>query len=321
MTVSRSLPRTGFGLLGMTWRPKVTPDEQAFAAMKAAIAGGATIWSSSSIYGMDPEPPTTGLWLLRRYFEKYPEDAPKVQLFIRACFDPVTFKPQTTRAGVRASYEACQAILGKFKKINVFGPARIDKEVPVEVTVGALKELVEEGKIDAVGLSEVGARTLHRAAAVYQISFVEIEFSLWSTDMLTNGVADACKQHGITILTYAPLGYGFLTGQVTKLEDIPKGDNFDKNLELVDKVKLFAKERGVTPAQLALAWIRSHSNQGNCGNMIPIPGATAASRVEENCGIIELSAAQKAALDAIIASIEVVGDRQIVGMSDEILWT
>ncbi|KAB8253593.1 NADP-dependent oxidoreductase domain-containing protein [Aspergillus pseudonomiae] len=332
MTISRFLPHTGFGLLGMTWRPKVTPDEQAFAAMKAAIAGGATIWSSSSIYGMDPEPPTTGLWLLRRYFEKYPEDAPKVQLFIRACFDPVNFKPQTTRAGVRASYEACQAILGEFKKINVFGPARIDKEVPVEETVGALKELVEEGKIDAVGLSEVGTRTLHRAAAVYQISFVEIEFSLWSTDMLTNGVAHACKQHGITILTYAPLGYGFLTGQVTKLEDIPKGDmwhmfgrfqpeNFDKNLELVDKVKLFAKERGVTPAQLALAWIRSHSNQGNCGNIIPIPGATAASRVEENCSIIELSAAQKEALDAIIASIEIVGDRQIVGMSDEILWT
>ncbi|PLB55647.1 Aldo/keto reductase [Aspergillus steynii IBT 23096] len=224
MAVSQTLPPTGFGLLGMTWRPKVTPDEQAFAAMKAAIAGGATIWSSSSMYGMDPEPPTAGLWLLRRYFEKYPEDAPKIQLFIRACFDPVSFKPQTTRAGVRASYEECQTILGEFKKINVFGPARIDKEVPVEETVGALKELVEEDKIDAVGLSEVGAKSLHRAAAVCQISFVEVEFSLWSTEMLTNGVAEACKQHGMTILTYAPLGYGFLTGQVTKLEDIPKGD-------------------------------------------------------------------------------------------------
>lgn len=82
-----------------------------------------------------------------------------------------------------------------------------------------------------------------------------------------------------------------------------------------------AKERGITPAQLALAWIRSHSNKDNCGNIIPIPGATSASRVEENCGIIELSAAEKVALDAIIASIEIVGDRQIVGMNDEILWT
>ncbi|KAE8377547.1 NADP-dependent oxidoreductase domain-containing protein [Aspergillus bertholletiae] len=310
MTVSQSHPPTGFGLLGMTWRPKVTPDEQAFAAMKAAIAGGATIWSSSSIYGMGPGPPTAGLWLLRRYFEKYPEDAPKVQLFIRACFDPVGFKLQTTCAGVRASYEECQAILGEFKRINIFGPARIDKVVAVEETVGALKELVEEGKIDAVGLSEAGAKTLHRAATV----------------------SDVCKQYGVTILTYAPLGYGFLTGQVTKLDDIPKGDirhtfgrfqqeNFDKNLKLVDKLKVIAKKRGVTPAQLALAWIRSHSNQGNCGNIIPITGATAASRVEENCAVIELLAAERAALDTIIASIEIVGDRQIVGMSDEILWT
>lgn len=224
MALPQPLPATGFGLLGMTWRPVVTPDEQAFAAMKTAIASGATIWSSSSIYGMAPEEPTAGLALLRRYFEKYPEDADKVTLFIRACCNGKSLTPLCDRAGVRASVEECNRILGGVKKMDIFGPARIDPNVPVEETLGALKELVEEGQIGAVGLSEVGEPSIRRAYAVCPISAVEIEFSLWSTEMLTNGVATTCKELDIPILTYAPLGYGFLTGQVKKLEDIPKGD-------------------------------------------------------------------------------------------------
>ncbi|KAI1499963.1 Aldo/keto reductase [Biscogniauxia marginata] len=333
MPLKKPLPATGFGLLGMTWRAKVTPDEQAFAAMKAAIANGATIWSSSSIYGSPPEPPTAGLWLLRRYFEKYPEDADKVTLFIRACSDAATLSATNTREGVRASAAECNAILGPFKKMDIFGPARMDPAVPMEETMGALKELLDEGAIGAVGLSEVRAETIRKANALCPISVVEVEFSLWSTDILTNGVAETCKELDIPILTYAPLGYGFLTGQVRKLEDIPKGDlrlmtgrfqpeNFYKNIELVDKLTEFAKERGATTAQLALAWIRAHSNnpQANCGTIIPIPGATAASRVEENCKIVELKPEEKAKLDDIIKSITVSGGRQIPGM-DHILWT
>ncbi|KAL2273991.1 hypothetical protein FJTKL_03708 [Diaporthe vaccinii] len=114
--------------------------------MKAAVDNGATIWSSSSIYGMHPEPPTAGLSLLRRYFEKYPEDAAEVTLFIRVCFDPVNFVSRCTRDGVRASWNECNQILGDVKKIDVFGPARIDHNVPVEETIGALKELQDEGK-------------------------------------------------------------------------------------------------------------------------------------------------------------------------------
>ncbi|KAL9638418.1 MAG: hypothetical protein Q9204_001512 [Flavoplaca sp. TL-2023a] len=343
MATSKPRNGTGFGLLGMTWRPEVVPDEQAFPAMKAAIANGATIWSSSSIYGMPPEPPTAGLLLLRRYFEKYPDDADRVTLFIRACFDSTNFSPLCTRAGVRASAEECVEALGGAKKVDIFGPARIDQKVPLEETLGALKELVDEGQIGAVGLSEVGAPTIKKAHAICPLSVVEIEFSLWSPDILTNGVADTCKELDIPILTYAPLGYGFLTGRVTKLEDIPKGDirhmfgrfqpetlryfvinhpiaqNFPKNLELVDKLKEFAKRSGLTPAQLALAWIRAHSNAGNCGTIIPIPGATASNRVEENCKMVSLSVAEKKQLDDILDSFTVVGERQIVGMSSE-LW-
>ncbi|KAL8784362.1 MAG: hypothetical protein Q9213_004014 [Squamulea squamosa] len=330
MAIFKPRNDTGFGLLGMTWRPEVIPDEDAFPAMKAAIANGATVWSSSSIYGMPPEPPTAGLSLLRRYFEKYPEDAHKVTLFIRACFDSGTFSPTCTRAGVRASADECNRVLSGVKKIDIFGPARVDRNVPLEETLGALKELVDEGQVGAVGLSEVGAATIKKAHAICPLSVVEVEFSLWSPDILTNGVAATCKELDIPMLTYAPLGYGFLTGRVTKLEDIPKGDirhmfgrfqpeNFPKNLELVDKINDFAKRSGVTPAQLALAWIRAHSNTEQCGTIIPIPGATAANRVEENCKIISLSAEQKKQLDAVLDSFKVVGERQIVGMSSE-LW-
>lgn len=224
MPASLNQPHTGFGLLGLTWRPTKTPDDRAFSTMKAAIENGATIWSSSSMYGMAPEPPTAGLSLLRRYFEKHPEDAAKVTLFIRACFDPVNFVPTCTRDGVRASWDECNQILGGVKKIDVFGPARIDQNVPVEETIGALKELLDEGKIGAVGLSEVRAETIRRASAVTSIKYAEIEFSLWSTEMLSNGVAATAKERNVSLLTYAPLGYGFLTGSVKKLEDIPKGD-------------------------------------------------------------------------------------------------
>ena len=224
MALPNPLPTTGYGLLGFTWRPQVTPDEQAFEAMKAAIANGATIWSSSSIYGMPPEPPTAGLHLLRRYFTKYPEDADKVTLFIRACCDAATLAASNTREGVRASAAECNEILGGVKKIDIFGPARMDPNVPMEETMGAFAELVKEGAIGAVGLSEVRADTIRKANALHAISVVEVEFSLWSTEILTNGVAETCKELEIPIVTYSPLGYGFLTGQVRKLEEIPKGD-------------------------------------------------------------------------------------------------
>lgn len=132
--------------------------------------------------------------------------------------------PTCTRAGVRASVDECNRILGGVKKIDIFGPARIDRNVPVEETLGTLRELVDESQIGGVGLSEVGAQTICKAHAVCPLTLVEVEFSLWSTDILTNGVATVCKERDIPILSYAPLGYGFLTGQVTKLEDIPKGD-------------------------------------------------------------------------------------------------
>ncbi|KAK3372653.1 voltage-gated shaker-like K+ channel, subunit [Podospora didyma] len=331
--MSPTLPATGFGLLGMTWRPQVTPDSQAFAAMRAAVANGATVWSTSSAYGLPPNPPTAGLLLLRRYFDAYPEDALNVTLFVRGCYDAASHSPVTSRADVLASFEECQAAVGPVKKIDVFGPARMDRRnVPVEETIGAVKELIDQGRVAAAGLSEVSADTIRAASKICPIAMVEIEFSLWSTEMLDNGVAAACKENNVAILAYAPLGYGFLTGKVTKLEDIPEGDlrhmlgrfqpdTFPLNLKLVEKVKEFAARKGATPAQLALAWVRAHSNVGECGVVIPIPGATAADRVKENCKVVELTTAEKAELDDMLKSITVVGARQIPGMEGKHLWT
>ncbi|KAG6365593.1 hypothetical protein INS49_007204 [Diaporthe citri] len=287
------------------------------------------------------KPPTAGLSLLRRYFEKYPEDAPKVTLFIRACFDPVNLVPTCTRDGVRASWDECNQILGGVKKIDVFDPAHIDQNVPVEETIGALEELQDEGKqswsswhpckISAVGVSEVRAETIRRASAVTPIKYAEIEFSLWSTEMLSNGVAAAAKERNVSLLTYAPLGYGFLSGAIKKLEDIPIGDirhmfgrfqpeHFEKNLKLVDEIQAFAKAKGATAAQVALAWIRKHSNAGDCGVIVPIPGATGPDRVLENSKLVELSTREKEEVDGILARFDVAGHRQIPGMENN-LWT
>ncbi|KAI1378968.1 NADP-dependent oxidoreductase domain-containing protein [Hypoxylon crocopeplum] len=319
---------TGFGLMGMTWRPRHTPDQQAFAAMKTAIAQGATFWSSADYYGM-PEP-SAGLALLRRYFEKYPEDASKVTLFIKCCVDFKTMAPKNSREQVLASAEACFKNIGDIKKIDVLGPARQDPNVPLEETLGAFRELVDAGKIGGVGISEAGAKTIEKANAIYPLSLVEVEFSLWTPDLLSNGVAATAKRLDIPLIAYSPLGRGFLTGQIKSVNDIPEGDirrrfdrfqpeNFDKNLELVDKLKSFAAKAGVTPAQLALAWIRATSNSSQAGTIIPIPGATSSERVEENTKNAQLSPQEKTELDEVLASFTIQGGRYNAAL-EPMLW-
>lgn len=319
---------TGFGLMGMTWRPKHTPDEQAFATMKKAIAQGATFWSSADYYGM-PEP-TAGLDLIRRYFEAHPEDADKVTLFIKGCVDPKTMQPQNKREQVLASAETVIQRLGGVKKIDIFGPTRQDPSVPLEETLGAIGELVAAGKVGGLGISEAAAQTIEKANAVYPLSLVEVEFSLWTPDLLSNGVAATAKKLDIPLIAYSPLGRGFLTGQVKSLDDIPEGDirrrfdrfqpeNFNKNLELVDKLKAFADKMNVTPAQLALAWIRATSNSEQAGTIIPIPGATSEGRVEENTTVVTLSPQDKTELDGILASFKIQGGRYNKHL-EHLLW-
>jgi pyridoxine 4-dehydrogenase len=309
---------TGYGLMGLTWRAASTPDEQAFAAMKAAIAKGATLWSTCEFYG-SPEP-TESLALLNRYFAANPEDADKVTLFVKGCADNHTLYPKVKAEQVRASVDNVIRVLGPNKKIDIFAPVRADGSVPLEETIGALKDLVSEGKIGAVGLSEVGAKTIEKANSIYPISVVEVEFSLSTPDILNNGVADVAKKLDIPIIAYSPLGRGVMTGKLTSPDQIPEGDirryferfqpeNFAKNQELVHKIQAVASEKGVSAAQLALAWVRAHSNSAQAGTIIPIPGATTSARVEENSTEVTLSKEEKEKLDDIIGSFTVSGHR------------
>ncbi len=177
--------------------------------------------------------------------------------------------------------------------IDLYYPSRIDPNVPVEDTMGALAELVKEGKIRYGGLSEAGSETLRRASAVYPVTMLQTEYSLWTRDPEKDVLA-TCRELGIPLVAYAPLGRGFLAGMFQKPEDLASNDsrrlmprfrsgNFEQNFKVVEKLKAIAQEKGCTLAQLALAWLLA---QGE--DIIPIPGTKRRERLEENLKALEI---------------------------------
>ncbi|KAL7273779.1 hypothetical protein RUND412_003336 [Rhizina undulata] len=316
--VGKEVGATGFGLMGLTWRPTQTPDEQAFAAMKAAIDNGANFWNGGEFYGT-PEP-TLNLQLINRYFTAHPEDDSRVVLSIKGGIDLVSRKPNGSTEGVRKSVDNVLRLLDGKKHLDIFQCARVDPTVPIEETIAALAEYVKAGKISGIGLSECAAATIRRAHKVHPIAAVEVEFSLWSTEIVTNGVLEACAELGIPIVAYSPLGRGFLSGHIKSPDDIEVGDirkhldrfqpeNFKKNLDLVDAIGTVADKKGVTKAQLALAWVRSKSEKKGFPAVIPIPGATVKERVEENMKDVTVTEEEIEELEKILASIDVAGGR------------
>ena len=221
---------------------------------------------------------------------------------------------------MRRSVENCVKILGPGKKLDLFECARKDPNVDIEVTVKALAELIKEGKLGGISLSEVSAATIRRAAAVHPIAAVEVEVSLWEDNAFQNGVAAACAELGIPVVAYSPLGRGLLTGQIKSRDDFPEGDmrlhfprfseeNFPKNLELAYKLEAFAEAKGCKPSQLALAWVRGRAGKDGMPTFIPIPGATTVARVEENLTIVDLTPEENAEIDKILKSFKPAGDR------------
>jgi aryl-alcohol dehydrogenase-like predicted oxidoreductase len=192
--------------------------------------------------------------------------------------------------------EACDASLKRLgvDHIDLYYQHRVDLDVPIEETVGAMADLVKAGKVRYLGLSEAGAKTIERAHAVHPISALQVEYSLWTRDPENNGMLDTCRRLGIGLVAYSPLGRGFLTGQITTPDDFDaddyrrnsprfQGENFTRNLELVAKVKALAERKGCTPGQLALAWVLA---QGK--DVVPIPGTKRRKYLEENvaaCGV------------------------------------
>ena len=241
-------------------------------------------------------------------------------LNIKGTIDGATFQPDGSPEGIRRSVENCLKLLDGKKKIDIFECARVDPKVEVEVSIKALAELVKEGKIGGIGISEVRAETIRRAAKVHPIAAVEVELSLWATEPLTNGVADACYELGIPLVAYSPLGRGFLTGQIKEVEDIPEGDlrrrfdrfqpeNFEKNLDLVRELQKIADKKGCSAAQLAMGWVMGLNGKKGMPTIIPIPGASSEERVKENTATVYLSEQEEQDIAAILAKAEVHGGR------------
>lgn len=307
----------GYGLMGLTWRTDPLPDDQAFAAIKAALAAGCNYFNGGEFYG---PPDNNSLTLLNKYLEKYPEDADKFVLNVKGCIKLPSFAPDGTPEGVKASVDNCVRMLGGKGKIHQFEPARKDPNVEIETTIAALKEQVDSGLIGGISLSEVSAATLRRAAKLAKIESVEVELSLWETSPLENGLAEACAELDIPILAYSPLGRGFLTGKLKSPDDIPEGDfrkllprfqpgAFEKNLELVHEVEKLAARKGCTPAQVAIGWLLALSKRPGMPRIIPIPGASSPERIRENSTVVELSEEDMAEIERIRKGFPVVGER------------
>ncbi|KAH8820183.1 putative pyridoxal reductase [Xylogone sp. PMI_703] len=316
MIEGKKVGSTGYGLMGLSWPANRVSEDQALHAMKTALKAGANFWNGGEFYG---KPDYNSLTLLNKYFTKYPEDADKVVINIKGALDP-ELMPDCSETNIRRSVDNCLKQLDGKKSIDIFECARVDRRVSIEETIGVLASLVKEGKIGAIGLSEVKAGTISRASKVHHIASVEVEFSLWSSDILRNGVASTCAELGIPVLAYCPLGRGMLTGQFQKLDDIPTSDwrrynprflpgAFEKNLVLVKAVERVASQKGCSTAQLALAWIRSMSGKDGNPIFIPIPGSGSESRILENTKEIELTAEELSELNHIISEFEVTGER------------
>ena len=214
--------------------------------------------------------------------------------------------------------EACDASLSRLgvDHIDLYYQHRVDKTVPIEETVGAMAELVKAGKVRHLGLSEASASTIRRAHAVHPIAAVQTEYSLWSRDVEAE-ILPTCRQLGIALVPYSPLGRGFLTGAIRSAEQLApddrrrihprfQGENLGHNLALADSLSTLAKEWGYTPAQLALAWLLA---QGD--DIVPIPGTRSTSRLDENAAAarITLSAAQRDKIATLLHQHAVAGTR------------
>jgi aryl-alcohol dehydrogenase-like predicted oxidoreductase len=230
--------------------------------------------------------------------------------------------PKGEFLGVRgdAKYvrECCEASLTRLKVdvIDLYYQHRVDPKVPIEETVGAMAELVRAGKVRFLGLSEAAPATIRRASGVYPIAALQTEYSLWSRDP-EDEILPAVRELGIGFVAYSPLGRGFLTGQFKQFEDFAaddyrrlsprfQGDNFRKNLELVQKIQALARAKGCTPSQLALAWVLARGN-----DVVPIPGTKQERYLDENLGALQvrLTPADLAAIDDALPAGAAAGDR------------
>jgi aryl-alcohol dehydrogenase-like predicted oxidoreductase len=295
----------GLGCMGMSAFYGTTDDAEGVETIRRALELGVDFIDTAQLYG-----PLTNELLVGRAVAGRRDEYVIATKFNRRMDDAVpgdisTVGPQDgSAAHVRSSIEGSLRRLGT-DYVDLYYQHRVDPNVPIEDTVGAMADLVAEGKIRHIGLSEAAADTIRRANAVHPITAVQTEYSLWSRDPEVE-VLPTCRELGIGFVAYSPLGRGFLAGRFTSPDDLDEGDfrrtgprftgdNLQSNLRLADKVKEIAAEKGISPAQLAIAWLLA---QGD--DIVPIPGTKRRTYLEQNAAAadVELTADDLARIDA-----------------------